>query len=245
MTDRIALISDVHGNLTALDAVLAHISAAGITRIFNLGDLVGKGPRPAEVVDRCREVCEVTLLGNWDIGAATPDDPLWPPGIWHRAGLGEDRLAYLASLPGSVDFALSGHQVRLFHASQAGVHHRVYETAPPEQRRAMFDNTEFTGFGPVPDIVGYGDIHYAYTVAFEQRVLFNAGSVGNALDLPLACYVVLTGNYGDSSPAPWSLEFVRLPYDVEAELRAARASGMPDFEHYATELRTAVYQRRS
>ena len=53
--DRIALISDVHGNLTALEAVLADIDARGITRIFNLGDYVGKGPRGREVVDLCRE----------------------------------------------------------------------------------------------------------------------------------------------------------------------------------------------
>lgn len=245
MTDRIAIISDVHGNLTALEAVLAHIRAAGITRIFNLGDLVGKGPRSAEVVDLCRETCEITLLGNWDLDVAVPPDAAWAPSAWYREQLGAERLAYLAALPGSIDFVLSGRQVRLFHASQSGVHHRVYETAPPEQRRAMFENTEFTGFGPVPDIVGYGDIHYAYTVAFEQRVLFNAGSVGNSLDLPLACYVVLTGHHGESSPAPWSLEVVRLPYDVEGELRVAEASGMPDFAHYAQELRTAVYRRRN
>ncbi|WP_275693226.1 metallophosphoesterase [Nocardioides sp. TF02-7] len=64
--DRIALISDVHGNLTALEAVLADIEARGIERVLNLGDYVGKGPRGREVVDRCRERCEVNLLGNWD-----------------------------------------------------------------------------------------------------------------------------------------------------------------------------------
>ena len=64
--ERIALISDVHGNLTALEAVLADIDARGITRIFNLGDYVGKGHRGREVVDLCRERCEVNILGNWD-----------------------------------------------------------------------------------------------------------------------------------------------------------------------------------
>ena len=55
--DRIALISDVHGNLTALEAVLADIEGRGIERIFNLGYYVGKGPRGQAVVDRSREVC--------------------------------------------------------------------------------------------------------------------------------------------------------------------------------------------
>ena len=71
--DRIALISDVHGNLTALEAVLADIDARGITRIFNLGDYVGKGPRGREVVDLCRERCEVNILGNWDDFLPDPD----------------------------------------------------------------------------------------------------------------------------------------------------------------------------
>ena len=71
--ERIALISDVHGNLTALEAVLEDIDARGITRIFNLGDYVGKGPRGREVVDLCRERCEVNLLGNWDDFLPDPD----------------------------------------------------------------------------------------------------------------------------------------------------------------------------
>ena len=65
-TERIALISDVHGNLTALEAVFADIDARGIRRVFNLGDYVGKGPRGREVVELCRDRCEVNLLGNWD-----------------------------------------------------------------------------------------------------------------------------------------------------------------------------------
>ncbi|GAB3811728.1 hypothetical protein GCM10028820_03450 [Tessaracoccus terricola] len=64
--DRIALISDVHGNLTALEAVLADIAARGITRVLNLGDTAGKGPRGEAAVRRCREVCEVNVRGNWD-----------------------------------------------------------------------------------------------------------------------------------------------------------------------------------
>ena len=63
--DRIAVISDVHGNVTALEAVLADIEARGITRVLNLGDVVGKGPRGAEAIKRTRDTCEVTVRGNW------------------------------------------------------------------------------------------------------------------------------------------------------------------------------------
>ncbi len=64
--DRIAVISDVHGNVTALEAVLADIEARGITRVLNLGDVVGKGPRGSEAIKLTRETCEVTVRGNWD-----------------------------------------------------------------------------------------------------------------------------------------------------------------------------------
>lgn len=145
--DRIAIISDVHGNLTALEAVLTHIKDAGITRIFNLGDLVGKGPRSAAVVDRCRDACEIVVQGNWDADTAKAGAPPHAVLDWHRDQLGEKRLTYLAALPGSFDFLLSGRRIRLFHASQAGVFHRVYETDAREQHRAMFNSTDFTGFG--------------------------------------------------------------------------------------------------
>src|SRR5215217_1263677 len=115
-SERIAILSDVHGNLTALETALAHIHSAGIERIFNLGDLVGKGPRSAAVVDRCREVSEVIVQGNWDAIVASGPDTTQPARQWHRAQLGDARLDYLAKLPGSHDFLLSGRLVRLFHA---------------------------------------------------------------------------------------------------------------------------------
>lgn len=64
--ERIAVISDIHANLAALKAVWADIERRGIGRIFCLGDLVGKGPYPAEAVDEIRQRCEVVLQGNWD-----------------------------------------------------------------------------------------------------------------------------------------------------------------------------------
>lgn len=242
VAERVAILSDIHGNLTALEAVLSHIGSSGITRIFNLGDLVGKGPRSSAVVDRCRQVCEVTVQGNWDDLVSQGPDPARPARQWHRAQLGDERLEYLAALPGTHDFTLSGRRVRLFHASQIGIHHRVHETAARAVHRTMFDNTPFAGLANEPDIVGYGDIHSAYAVNFEGRTLFNAGSVGNPLDMPLACYAILEGVFGTATIHPWSLQFVRLPYDIEAEIAVAEASGMPDLDHYAKELRTAVYR---
>lgn len=240
MTTRIAVLSDIHGNLTALEAVLVDIARRGIERIFNLGDMVGKGPRSAEVVDRCREVCELTVQGNWDADVAAGRSDR-PAPVWHHEQLGPERRAFLAALPGSVDRVLGGRTVRLYHASHVSPFHRIYETAPRDTHRAMFSNTGFTGAGPLPEIVGYGDIHTPYVMSFEGRTLFNAGSVGNPLDIPLACYVILEEAEGPI-PGAWGLSFARVPYDIEAELAVAAASGMPDLDHYARELRTAVYR---
>ena len=71
---RRALISDIHGNLEALEVVLDDIKAQGITEIFCLGDIIGYGPNPRECIDRVMENCKITLLGNHDQGAMFDPD---------------------------------------------------------------------------------------------------------------------------------------------------------------------------
>ncbi len=146
-------------------------------------------------------------------------------------------------MPGAFDFLLSGRQVRLFHASQVSPHHRVQASAPADEHQAMFENTDFTGRSASPDLVGYGDVHEAFQRIYGGRLLFNAGSVGNPLDMPLASLAIIEGRFGDPDPAPWALHFVRVPYDIEAEIAVADASGMPEPEAYAKELRTGRYRR--
>jgi len=243
--DKIAVISDVHGNIPALEAVLADIRERGIDLIYNLGDLIGKGARSDLVVDRCREVCQVIVRGNWDDHLLRASDN--PDVIWYQQQLGEDRLAYIATLPYSYDFWLSGKRVRLFHASQESVYTRVYSSHAYETHLAMFKNTPLTGFDePEPDIVGYADIHTPYLLPlyYDQKTLFNDGSVGNPLDLPLACYVILSGLLDSHKVGAFSIDFVRLPYDIEREVEEARRVGVPDMDAYAVELRTAVYRGR-
>ena len=110
MAGRIALISDLHGNLQALEAVLADLAGRGITRIFNLGDLAGKGPDGAAVIDLSRKVCEITVQGNWDAEVARHGNN--PQHLWHRAQLGPEGCDWLAALPGSFDFVVSGQRPR-------------------------------------------------------------------------------------------------------------------------------------
>ena len=113
--DRIAIISDVHGNLSALNAVLDDISSKGISRIYCLGDSIIKCANPDKVVDILREKCEVLLKGNCD-------EIICRPGIeygryWSRDIIGEERANFLYNCPVSYEFYLSGHLIRLFHAS--------------------------------------------------------------------------------------------------------------------------------
>lgn len=242
--DRIALISDVHGNVTALEAVLADIAGRGIDRILNLGDTAGKGPRGEAAVRRCREVCEVNVRGNWDdFLPGLPEDG--PEEMrWWRDELSADSLAWLGGLPLSHDLALSGRRIRLFHASAESPHVRVHFHHTPEQFAGMFANTEMTGDGPEPDVVGYADVHDAYIESFEGRTLFNVGSVGNPLDEPTPSYVILEGVPDAAGPEPFGIQFVRVPYDVEAEIAVAEEMRMPTRDVWAVELRTAVYRGR-
>lgn len=238
--DRIALISDIHGNMPAFEATLADISRRGIQRIFCLGDLVGKGPHSERVVDICREVCEKTIKGNWDDFITDETDN--PTLQWHQRRLGAERLEYLRNLPTTIEVVMSGKRVRLFHASQNGVYHRVHMYDTPDRHAEMFANTVFTGDTDAPHVVGYGDIHSAYVKSFGNKILFNVGSVGNPLDITQASYVILEGAYGGSADDVFSIQLVRVPYDIEEAIRQAAAEGMPDFEAYANELRTARYR---
>lgn len=239
--ERIALFSDIHGNIPALEAALMDAAARGVTRIFCLGDLVGKGPHSDRVVDICRARCERVIRGNWDDGLATKvaDNATLR---WHQERLGPERLAYLRTLPNTIDFMLSGQRIRLLHASPPGVYHRVHQGDPIDKLEAMFDSTDFTGYGFEPDVVGYGDIHTAYLRSLHVRVLFNVGSVGNPLDQPLACYAVLEGSRDDTPAGPLAITLVRVPYDIERAIQEAADEDMPDLEPYASELRTARYR---
>jgi protein phosphatase len=243
--DKIAIISDIHGNMPALETVLPDIRQRGIDLIYNLGDVIGKGAYSDLAIDLCREVCHVIVQGNWEAEILrTNDHPILN---WYAAQIGKERMAYLRSLPYVCDFWMSGNRVRLFHASQESVFTRIQPWMPYETHRAMFENTPFTGMdAPAPDVVGYGDIHCAYmhTLYLDHKILFNVGSVGNPLDLPLATYVIMSGSFDSQKPGFFSIDFVRIPYDIERAVEQARQVSVPETEAYAIELRTAVYRGR-
>lgn len=98
---KLAVISDIHANLPAFEAVLADIDRRGIDEILCLGDMVGKGPHPAEVFDLCMKRCKQNLLGNWEEGIAHANElrrqgeTVHPRMQWNIDRLGPDRARRL------------------------------------------------------------------------------------------------------------------------------------------------------
>jgi protein phosphatase len=256
--EKIAVISDIHGNLPALEAVFADINSRGINRIICLGDLIGKGPSPAQTIDQIRQASERVIQGNWDLGITYKQDK--EAGIWQQNKIGKRRLAYLAKLPFSIDLPLSGKLIRLFHASSKSVFHRVKRKASKDERLALFENTPAIGVSSEskrPDIVGYGDIHVPYLLTLKNpwdkpsthssgtgKLLFNVGSVGVPYDgIPQSSYTILEGLAGGEDSSSLSIQFVRVPYDIEKSIHQALKANMPESDRYIVEIRSGLVHK--
>ncbi|MDM5189039.1 metallophosphoesterase family protein [Bacillus sp. DX4.1] len=241
--DKIAVISDIHGNIPALEAVFEDIKLRGIERIICLGDLVGKGPHSSKVVELICEKCEHVVMGNWDDFITKPSESLTIQ--WHQDQLTHQQQNYLKELPFSIEFIMSGKLIRMFHASPRSLYERVQPGAPIEQRESLFENsglTENIEGERQPDVVCYGDIHQAYVQNFRGKTLCNAGSVGNPLEITQASYLIFEGAYNQKEAASFSIQLVRVPYDIELAIRLAREIEMPEIEPYIQELTTAKYR---
>lgn len=262
--ERIAIISDVHGNISALNAVLDDIKKRGIKRIFCLGDNVIKCTHPDLVIDKLREVCEVILIGNSDYAICRPE--VKDRKFWSREIIGEERANFIYNLPVSFEFYMSGHLIRLFHASpfhlddifnpmfsNEGTNFSGKEFKNPLY---LFRNTEFIGKtdkDPIPDIVGYGHIHTPCLVRYKNKTLFNPGSVGIPVEMmnrdindesnkfsTLASYIIIEGEYNNKELGSISFQFVRIPYDMSKELEDIKASDMPNKEMVYRSLKGAL-----
>ena len=155
--DKIAIISDIHGNLVALKSVLDDINARGIDRIYCLGDLVAKGAEPKQSLELIRKTCQVVIKGNCDDVIARNFDT--EEHIWNRIQIGEDNIKYLDNLPFSYDFLLSGLKVRLIHSSPNDLYesidyYNVNENLNDEIQNMFKFEDDYN-----PDIVIFGHIH--------------------------------------------------------------------------------------
>lgn len=241
---RIAMISDIHGNLPALEAVMEDIKKRNIDMIMCLGDLVGRGPDCTNVIDICREKCCVIIQGNWDQFLSEDD---CYESKWYRDRMGKERIEYLKSLDQGAGFYLSGKYIRLVHASPIDVFYRISINASREEKLKMFENNYLRTSDDYQSsqITAYGDIHRQYIEYFKDgRILFNVGSIGTPYDyVPMAAYTIVEGEYSSRDVGSFSVSFQKVKYDVEETIKQAEQVKVPDLETYIKEIRTAKYQR--
>lgn len=236
---RLAIIADLHANLAATLAAHADIQARGISEIWVLGDLVGKGPRPREVLDWVQAHAARVIQGNWDARVAGATHR--PQDLWPRSKLTPAGLDYLAALPYGIEEQFGGDWWRFVHASSRGLFHRLYPHSSLNEQLDAFLPNPHLGLVQHADALVYADTHEALLLDVEGRPLLNCGSVGNPLDSTLPSYLIL--DFVPHSPA-YSASFVRLTYNRDEEIAAAEASGMPFVREYVTELLTGAYQKR-
>lgn len=167
---RIAIISDIHSNLPALEAVLSDIKKQNIDTIYCLGDIIGKGPSPSECLDLCKAYCTKSILGNWEdflLRFDIDEDPI----RYYRKNISVEQVNWLHSLDYGIEFYLSGHLVRLFHAHPHDVYCRVFGRSSLTLHAEMFDVPSLFR-SHFPDqrtqVAIYGDIHYAYSTYFDE-----------------------------------------------------------------------------
>lgn len=261
--DKIAIISDVHANITALEAVLEDIKQRNVSKIICLGDLVIKGAKPDLAIDIVREKCDVVLKGNCDETIST--EKAKNNKYWTTEKIGEERRLYLKNLPISYEFYLSGQLVRLFHASPYSLQDifnpmysnkgNIYSEREINDVKRLFANTEFIGkkdTDPGPDIIGYGHIHTPNIYKFGNKTIFNTGSVGAPNEMEnkgiedrtnsfstLASYSILEGNFNSKELGSISITNIRVAYDIEKEILELQKSDMPNKEKAIFCLRTA------
>ena len=262
--EKIAIISDVHGNITALRAVLKDIEERQISKIYCLGDSILKSSNSDLVIDLLREKCDVILKGNCDNAITRPDIPKGR--FWTRDLIGDERASYIYHLPVCYEFYMSGYLIRLFHSSPFGLDYifnpmfsnenTIYSATEIHEPMELFENTEFIGKTNedlVPDIIGYGHIHTPNIVRTHNKTIFNPGSVGMPIEMlndnfedetnrfsTLASYMILEGKLNSRELSSISFQLVRLPYDIEEEIRLIEMSTLPSKKKLIYELRSAT-----
>lgn len=218
---RLAIISDIHSNLEALDRALKASKEAGVDAIYCLGDIVGYNADPARCVDLVREHCAGVVLGNHD--AAVAEDPSLKhlpsdaraAARHNRSHLSEEQLNYLASLP----LTLTVENCTLVHATpEAPTAWKRLTTYPAARSQFEHFDTEvcFVGHTHIPAVIS-NDLG-VFQVRPGHRYLINVGSVGQPRDQNPKL------SFGLFDTEEFSYRNVRLDYDVEGATRKIRES---------------------
>ena len=236
---RVALLSDLHGNAFALDAVLRDLEPLGVDELVCLGD-VAIGPFPNETIARLRELGCPVLMGNWDSwflhGVPRLGGKVGPrlseQGDWCVSRLDSDDLEFMGGFEPILELAIDGSPLALFHASPRSLEELLLPDVP---RRQLDEALEGVDAG----LILGGHTHLQMLRRRTNSLFANPGSVG----LPFS-----DGPSGDSlRVSRWAeyalassdeqgqrVEFRRVYYDVEGMLEAARGNGWPHAEWWTS-----------
>jgi putative phosphoesterase len=235
---KIAVFSDIHSNLHALRAVLADIDRQMADRVYCLGDLVGYGAYPNEVIETIRSRGIPTIMGNYDDGVGNEKDDCGcaytDPEMrhlgdislqWTRERVTPENKAFLRSLLPYIRTELEGNRLLLVHGSPRRINEYLYEDRAQVSLERIARSVE-------AEAMVFGHTHLPYTKVVAGVLFVNDGSVGKPKD-------------GDNRAAYALLEvgkiitatIQRVPYDVAAAASAVRASGLP--AHFAELLEMA------
>jgi len=238
--ERVAVVTDIHANLPALEAALGRIEELAVDRTFCGGDLVGYGPRPNEVCALIEERGIPTIYGNYDyaIGRDLEDcgcayrDP-------RDRELGERSVAWtlehtsdrskelMRELPFDLRFELGERRVRLVHGSPRKVNEYLFEDKPARTFERIAASADC-------DVLVFGHTHQPWVQDYGGVLFVNCGSVGKPKDGdPRAAFALLTDDEGRLD-----VTIERVEYDAQSVADEVAAAGLPT--EYADKLLTAV-----
>ncbi len=236
---RVAVITDIHANLPALQAALAAIDAIGVDAVYCGGDLVGYGPHPNEVCELIEQRAIPTIYGNYDFAIARDLDDCGCAYITpHDRELGQRSVewtlrrtnaaskAFMGTLPFDLRFAMGDRRVRLVHGSPRKVNEYLFEDKPASLYERLAASADC-------DVLVFGHTHKPWIREYGGVLFVNCGSVGKPKDGDARAAFAVLELDGDRVVA--SIE--RVPYDADAVAREVEAAGLP--QEFAAKLVTA------
>lgn len=235
---RVAVISDIHGNQVALEAVLEDLSLqSGIDHLVIAGDLCLNGPCPRQVLETVQKLGCPVIQGNVDAevvnGAPEKGAKKRTTVGWTREEIGQAGIDYLASLPFSHGIPNpAGSDLLIVHANPLNLEDAIFPNAPDSDLEHLLGGLE-----PSVGALAFGHLHIAYTRRWRHLLLADVASCGLPRDEDLrAAYGILT--WQDHS---WEAEIRRVVYDVKAVVKQIKMSGIPNVEKRIKVLTEARY----
>ncbi|GCE27189.1 phosphoesterase [Dictyobacter alpinus] len=235
---RIAIISDIHGNIVALNAVLEDLSKQdNIDQLVIAGDLCLNGPYPKEVLATLQNLHCPVIQGNVDTDVVIQSSKKGPKKqsviAWTREQIGPAGIDYLAALPFShLVSNPNGTDLLVVHANPLNQEEAIFPTTPDSKIEHLCRKLP-----PTIGALAFGHYHVAYKRRWQHLLLVDAGSCGLPRDEdPRASYAIV--NWQDNI---WQAEHRRVKYDVKAVVKQLKQSGIPNVDKRIKVLTEAKY----